>query len=74
MKESITLKDVYAISERENSGGGQHDGKDRWTRIGVGFVNRDNSINVILDAMPLNGRFHIRDRQNKTKSNQPNRE
>ncbi len=75
MKEAITLKDVYAISERENSGSGQQNGgKDRWTRIGIGFVNRDNSINVILDAMPLNGRFHIRDRQNKTKTNQPNRE
>lgn len=78
MKESMTLKDVYAISERESSGSGQQNagpnaGKDRWTRIGIGFVNRDNSINVILDAMPLNGRFHIRDRQNKTKTTQPNR-
>ncbi len=62
MKESITLKDVYAISEAAKEG---RDGKDRWTKIGIGFVNRDNSINVVLDALPLNGRFHIRDRQYK---------
>lgn len=60
MKESITLKDVYSISERESA---SKEGKDRWTKIGIGFVNRDNSINVVLDALPLNGRFHIRDRQ-----------
>lgn len=54
--ESINLKDVYTISER---GEGQ---KDRWTKVGIGFVNRDNSINVVLDAFPVNGRFQIRDR------------
>lgn len=61
MKEGITLKDVYAISER---GEGQ---KERWTRVGIGFVNRDNSINVVLDAIPLNGRFQIRDRVKEKK-------
>ncbi len=66
MKESITLKDVFAITERESAGG---EGNDRWTRIGIGFVNRDNSINVVLDAMPLNGRFHIRDRQPRGSEN-----
>jgi hypothetical protein len=64
LKESIGLKDVYAIKERESTGG---EAKDHWTRIGIGFVNRDNSINVVLDAIPLNGRFHIRDRQTSQK-------
>lgn len=66
MNESITLKDVFAISERGQSFGETRDqgpGKDRWTRIGIGFVNRDNSINVVLDAIPLNGRLQIRDRR-----------
>ena len=54
--ESINLKDVYTISER---GEGQ---KDRWTKVGIGFVNRDNSINVVLDAFPTNGRLQIRER------------
>lgn len=59
MKESITIKDVFSTSEREG------DGKKYWTKIGVGFLNRDNSINVILDAYPTNGRLHIRDREVK---------
>lgn len=67
MKESITLKDVYAISEREAA---SPPGKDRWTRIGIGFVNRDSSINVVLDALPLNGRLQIRDRRAKTQTNE----
>ena len=70
MKESIMLKDVYAISDRETSEG---EGKGYWTKIGIGFVNRDNSINVVLDALPVNGRFHIRDRRPTTKSTQERR-
>jgi hypothetical protein len=65
MKESMTLKDVYAISDRQSESG---ETKGRWTKIGIGFVNRDNSINVVLDALPLNGRFQIRDRQSKTQN------
>jgi hypothetical protein len=29
------------------------DGGTYWMRCGTGFVNKDNSINVYLDAMPL---------------------
>lgn len=57
MKEEIKLMDVFTISEREGV-----EEKDRWTKVGIGFVNRDNSINVVLDALPRNGRFHIRAR------------
>lgn len=71
MKESITLKDVYSISDRDSTSNGD---KERWTRIGIGFVNRDNSINVVLDAIPINGRFHIRDRQTQKKEYQTRRE
>ena len=63
MKESIQLKDVYTISEGMQRP--ESEGKNRWTKVGIGFVNRDNSINVILDAIPCNGRLHIRDRQPK---------
>jgi hypothetical protein len=68
MKETITLKDVYTIAERPQ---GSPEGKDRWTKIGIGFVNRDNSINVVLDAIPLNGRLQIRDRKAFQKTQQP---
>ena len=59
VRETILLKDVYTISERSEG----LDAKDRWCRVGIGFVNRDDSINVVLDAVPVNGRLHIRSRK-----------
>src|SRR5690348_17197862 len=38
---------VIAPIERENGGG------TYWMRCGTAFINKDNSINVFLDAMPL---------------------
>jgi hypothetical protein len=32
-----------------------------WRRVGSGFVNRDGSYNLYLDALPLNGRLHMRE-------------
>lgn len=49
-----TWRTVYTIVER-----GGH--KKIWLRIGVAFVNRDGSLNVRLDAMPVSGQLHIRD-------------
>lgn len=54
---AIKIKDVYVISEREV------EGKAHWTKIGVAFVNKDGSLNVILDALPREGKMHIRDRK-----------
>lgn len=59
MKESINIKEVFAINEGKGNA-------TRWTRVGIGFVNRDGSINVVLDAVPLNGRLQIRDRKPKS--------
>lgn len=54
---TIKIKDVYVVAERgENQ-------KSSWSKIGVAFINRDDSLNVILDAVPLTGKLHIRDRQ-----------
>jgi hypothetical protein len=52
------VKDVYAIYETKT------DGKERarWVKVGVAFDNRDGSLNVLLDALPLSGRLQIRDR------------
>jgi hypothetical protein len=47
-------KAVYVTTEGK-------DGKNYWTRIGVAFVNRDGSLNVKLEAFPVNAQFHIRD-------------
>lgn len=32
----------------------KRDGSKWWMRMGTAYVNKDNSINVYLDAMPLN--------------------
>lgn len=32
-----------------------------WVRVGVGFVNRDNSINIHLDAMPRSFELQLRE-------------
>ncbi len=48
-----TFKIVYNITER--------DGRSFWNRIGVAFVNRDGSVNVKLEAVPVNGEMQIRD-------------
>jgi hypothetical protein len=53
-------KAVYTIVENLNKGGGKGD-KKYWIRVGVAFLNRDGSLNVRLDAMPVNGTLHIRD-------------
>lgn len=32
-----------------------------WVRVGTGFVNRDNSINIYLDAMPRSFELQLRE-------------
>lgn len=45
---------VYTVIEQENR-------DNFWCRIGVAFRNRDGSINVKLNALPVNGTLHIRE-------------
>lgn len=47
-------KHVYAIVERENA-------KSFFTRIGAAWTNRDGSLTVRLDALPVGGVLQIRD-------------
>lgn len=53
---SVKVKDVFAVSDRGE------EGKSYWSKIGVAFVNKDDSLNVVLDCVPMTGRIHIRDR------------
>ena len=57
MEENI--KDVFTMVERNG------DEKTRWVKIGVGFINKDSSINIYLDALPVNGKMNVRDRAPK---------
>ena len=50
-------KAVYTIV---NGKKGNSD-KSYWNRIGSAFVNKDGSLNVVLNAFPVDGRLHIRD-------------
>jgi hypothetical protein len=52
------VKEVYTVIDN---------GKDKsiWIRVGVAFVNKDGSLNVKLNALPVNGTLHIRDRKEK---------
>jgi hypothetical protein len=52
--ETRGMKTVYTVIDRGN-------GKSFWMKLGVGFVNRDGSINIRLDAHPTNGTLQIRD-------------
>jgi hypothetical protein len=47
------MKSVYTIVDRG--------GKTYWVRIGVGYTNRDGSLNLKLDAVPVNATLHVRD-------------
>jgi hypothetical protein len=54
----MAIKDVYAIYDSKIEGRQS----TRWVRVGVAFDNRDGSLNVLLDALPLSGRLQIRGR------------
>ncbi len=47
------MKAVFTVIERS--------GKSYWLRVGVGFVNRDGSITLKLDAIPVNGTLQVRE-------------
>lgn len=51
--EQSKMKVAYVITERGD--------KTYWTRIGVAFTNKDGSLNVKLDAIPVGGTLQIRD-------------
>jgi hypothetical protein len=51
-----TKRIAYTVIERS-------EGKSYWLRVGTVFENRDGSLNVVLDAIPVNGRLQIREYQ-----------
>jgi hypothetical protein len=53
------MKDVFTVIEKE--------GWDRglWRKIGAAFENRDGSLTLLLDALPLNGKLLVRERKAK---------
>lgn len=53
VKDLKGMKVAYAVTERN--------GRSFWNRIGVAFTNRDGSLNVKLEAVPVSGQLQIRE-------------
>jgi len=51
--------EVFSIREAEG------ENKPFWKQVGRAFMNRDGSINVILDALPLGPKLQIREAREK---------
>ena len=56
---------VYTIVDRKNDE--QPERKTLWIHIGIAFINRDGSVNVRLNALPVNGTLHIRPMANSNR-------
>lgn len=56
----------YAVFAVRTSKGGQ----TIWVRAGSAITNRDGSLNVTLDVLPIDGQLHLRDVAT-VKENQP---
>ena len=54
MDQSMKLKMVYTVVENK-------DGKSFWMKVGIGSINKDGSMNLKLDALPVNGTLQVRD-------------
>ncbi|MFB1480292.1 hypothetical protein [Corallococcus sp. RDP092CA] len=55
-------KRLAVFSIREGKGG------SIWVRAGSAFVNKDGSLNVLLDVLPLDGKLHVREAAEKRDS------
>ena len=40
-----------------------NDERALWRRVGNAFMNRDGSYNLYLEALPVNGKLHMREQQ-----------
>lgn len=59
------MLDVYTIEDRPSKSTESKDKKAVWTKVGNAFPNKDGSINVYLNALPINGKLQIRERKEK---------
>ncbi len=49
---------VFSIRDLRKDG---KEGPVIWVRAGHAFVNRDGSMNVTLDVLPIDGKLHVRE-------------
>ena len=56
-KNNSPTYEIFGITKREStttSDGGKEK-RSYWTRLGVGFTNKDESVNLKFDYLPANG-------------------
>ncbi len=46
---------VFSIAQKNNANGAV------WARAGTAYTNRDGSLNIYLDVLPLEGQLHLRE-------------
>ncbi len=63
------LRTIYTIVKY-----GEGEKHTRWSRVGTGFVNRDGSITLKLDALPVNGELQVREFQRRERDEGRRRE
>lgn len=51
---------VFSMKEQRDRSGSEQNGTV-WVKAGSAWVNRDGSMNVYLDVLPLDGRLHVRE-------------
>ena len=66
MDQNKGMYDVYHIREYEDE---NKEKKKRWMEAGVAFRNRDDSINIILNLLPLDGKLQLRARNGNNQNN-----
>ncbi len=56
---------VYALTEYEKNG----EQRTNWTLVGRAIKNRDDSLQVFLDCVPLSGKLQIRKKKEDSNNN-----
>ena len=59
MSETNGMKEVWTVIE-ENADGKKKD-KAFWLRIGTAFTNKDDSLTILFDALPVNRKVIVRE-------------
>jgi len=66
MSDAVERKKLVVLAVMETKEGEE---KKYWPRIGVAFTNRDGSITLILDALPLGtNRLQVREVRDESKA------
>lgn len=59
---------VYTVREARDGG------KGHWVEVGAAWTNRDGSLSLTLDAMPVNGRLIVQERREGDQAGQGSRQ